>query len=214
MTGPIVFIVDDDAGIRYSIAFLLEANKLTCRSYVSAEEFLAACEPGQAGCLLLDVRMPGMDGPALQMELARRGIRLPIIFLTAFADLGTGIEAMKRGALDFLTKPVNGADLLQRVRAAIELDRCWRMVEHRRKAFSMRLEKLSPREYRVLSLAMSGLKNDEISIRLKISQRTTEGHRSRICLKTGVNSLAELVQQAAAAGFAMNVFAPGADEAG
>lgn len=200
MTSPIVFIVDDDPGILYSLPILLETAHLKSQCFKGPEDFLRICGPQQAGCLLLDVRMPGMSGPELQKELIRRKVRLPIIFLTAHADLPIGVEAMKLGAVDFLTKPINGELLLQRVQAALELNREQRESEAALQLFKMRLSKLTTREREVLALALSGMVNKKISSQLNISLRTIEGHRSRIFLKTGVGSLLELEQQAAKAG--------------
>jgi len=200
MTQPTVFIVDDEPGIRVSLSILLETAHLNSRCFASAEAFLAICGPDLAGCLLLDVRMPGMSGSDLQAELIRRGVRLPIIFLTAHGDLPTGIEAMKQGALDFLTKPVNGALLLERVQAALELDREHHRVAELRQAFAARIRKLTAREREVLVLAQSGMDNKSIACHLAVSLRTIESHRSRICLRTGARSLAELIHQATMAG--------------
>ena len=203
-TSPTVFIVDDDSGIRYSLRTLLETADLRVECFASAEDFLPTCSADQCGCLLLDVRMPGMSGPELQKELARRGIGMPIFFLTGYADLGTGVEAMKHGATDFLTKPINGALLLQRVRNALELDRLHRQAETARQRFLARLLKLTDREREVLVLALSGMVNKNISAHLRISLRTIEGHRSRIFLKTGSSSLLELAQQASQAGITLS----------
>ncbi|MDD5174953.1 MAG: response regulator [Sterolibacterium sp.] len=200
MTVPTVFIVDDDPGMRSSLSILMETTRLKADCFASAEEFLSVCGPHQEGCLLLDVRMPGMSGPDLQEELARRNVRLPIIFLTAYADLPTGVEAMKQGAVDFLTKPINGELLLQRVQVAFEIDRLQRESEVARHLFESRLLKLTNREREVLTLALTGMGNKEISTHLKVSLRTIEGHRSRIYLKIGVSSLIELSQQAVDAG--------------
>lgn len=210
MTSSTVFIVDDDPGIRYSLPILFETAQLPTECFSSAEDFLQTCDPTRHGCLLLDVRMAGMTGPELQEELARRGIRLPIIFLTGYADLPTGVAAMKRGAVDFLTKPVNGALLLQQVQAALNLDSRQRQTEAERQRFVKRLQKLTAREREILVLALSGMVNKEISTRLKISLRTIEGHRSRIYLKTGAASLLELAQQATSAGVAFSDIASAA----
>ncbi len=200
MSLATVFIVDDDPGIRYSVSLLLETADLRAECFASAEEFLQECDPERAGCLLLDVRMPGLGGLELQEVLAQRRMRLPIIFLTAHADLAAGVAAMKQGALDFLIKPVNGAVLLQRVQAALVQDREQRRAAADKRAFEARLRKLTGREREVLVLALAGLANRDISARLGISLRTIEGHRSRIYLKTGVDSLLELARQAANAG--------------
>lgn len=200
MSEALVYIVDDDPGIRANLPLLLASAGHSCRCYAGAAEFLAHERPDAAGCLLLDVRMPGMSGPELQAELAQRGFHLPILFLTAYADLTTGVAAMKQGAADFLVKPVTGAVLLQRVAEALEQDRQYRLAEAARTAFLNRIGKLAPRERAVLALALSGLSNKEIAPRLGISARTVEGHRARIYLKTGVTSLLELARQAREAG--------------
>ncbi len=200
MIQPTVFIVDDDLGIRRSLSILLETAHLNSRCFASAEAFLEAYNPDLAGCVLLDVRLSGMSGPALQAELIRREVILPIVFMTAYSELPTGIEAMKQGAVDFLTKPVNGAQLLERLQAALELDRERRRVASERQVFSARIRNLTAREHEVLALAQSGMDNKAIAAHLKVSARTIESHRSRICLRTGVHSLAELAYQASVAG--------------
>ena len=194
MTTATIFIVDDDPGIRHSLPLLMETAGLVAECFASAEAFLDACNPEREGCILLDVRMPGLSGPQLQAELVRREIRLPVIFLTGYADLATGVDAMKQGALDFLTKPVNGAMLLERVQAALALHREQRRVETTRQALLAKRQKLTSRERDVLSLAFNGMASREIAARLKISLRTVEGHRARIYLKTGATSLLDLAQ--------------------
>ncbi len=200
MNLPTVYIVDDDAGVRESLGTLLEIAGMRVSPHASAEAFLAACGPEPVGCMVLDVRMPGMDGLALQAELARQGIRLPIIFLTAYADIPMTVEAMRGGAADFLTKPVNGAAFVERVKAVLERHIELRDAEANRRQFQQRLEKLTAREREVLNLALAGKQNKEIALLLHISHRTIEAHRSRIFLKTGVNSLLELARLASAAG--------------
>lgn len=208
MTSATVFVVDDDAGIRYSLTVLLETAGLHVESFVSAEDFLQDSRPDREGCLVLDVRMPGMSGSALQAELAQRGVTLPIIFLTAYADFSTGMAAMRQGAVDFLTKPVNGALLLERVQAALDRHSALRRANVARGLFELSLGRLTCREREVLALALSGMANRDIAARLEISLRTIEGHRSRIYLKTGAGSLLELAQQATCAGMALAEIAP------
>ncbi len=203
-----VFIVDDDPGIRYSLSVLLETAQLATRCYDSAEAFLAECGPRPEGCLLLDVRMPGMGGVELQAELRRRQIFLPIIFLTAHADLQTGVEAVKQGAMDFLTKPVNGALLLQRITVALDKDRQQGQTREARRLFRERLLKVTGREREVLALALAGMSNKDIALQLQVSLRTIEGHRSRIFLRTGVASLLELARLAAKAGLGLDEIDP------
>ena len=200
MTTATVFIVDDDAGIRSSLALLMETEQLQSACFASADAFLAACSPNPAGCLILDVRMPGMSGLQLQDELALRNINLPIIFLTGYADVPMTVGAMRKGAVDFLTKPINGGQLLARVHSALETDRLQREAAATRSLFEARVLKLTPREREVLMLALSGMPNKTISKELNISVRTTEGHRAQIFLKLGVDSLIELAQQATRAG--------------
>jgi FixJ family two-component response regulator len=199
MTPSTVFIVDDDQSIRSSLALLLETDNLRSACFASAHEFLAACGPNPDGCLILDVRMPGMSGLQLQDELALRHIQLPIIFLTGFADVPMTAGAMRKGAVDFMAKPVNGAVLLERVHSALQANRLQKQKREARTLFETRLLKLTPREREVLVLALSGLPNKTISKQLSISLRTTEGHRARIYLKLDVVSLIELAHQAAIA---------------
>jgi two-component system response regulator FixJ len=208
MTSATVFIVDDDAGIRSSLALLLETDKLPSACFASANDFLTSCGPNPTGCLILDVRMPGMSGLQLQDELALRQIHLPIIFLTGFADIPMTVEAMRKGAVDFIAKPINGAVLLERVHSALESNRLQREASAARSLFEARLLKLTPREREVLVLALSGMPNKTISKQLDISVRTTEGHRTRIYLKLGVDSLIELAQQATLAGVPLTDIAP------
>ncbi len=200
MTSTTVFIVDDDASIRSSLSLLLETDNLPSACFASADDFLAACGPNPDGCLILDVRMPGMSGLQLQDELALRQISLPIIFLTGFADVPMTVGAMRKGAVDFIAKPVNGAVLLERVHSALESNRLQRAASAARSLFEARLLKLTPREREVLVLALSGMPNKTISKELAISVRTIEGHRAQIYLKLGVDSLIELAQQATLAG--------------
>lgn len=200
MTTPTVFIVDDDPGIRTSLSVLLETAQLKTECFALAEDFLSTYVPQRQGCLLLDVRMPGMSGPDVQREMLRHKVRLPIIFLTGYAELQTGVDAIKLGAVDFLTKPINGALLIERVQAAIELDRMQREGEAERQKIDQRLSKLTDREREVLALALSGMSNRDISTKLRVSARTIEGHRSRILLKAGFNSLIELAHNLTVAG--------------
>ncbi len=204
MKSMTVFIIDDDMGLRSSLALLLETDKLQSASFASADAFLAACGPNPQGCLILDVRMPGMSGLQLQDELALRHIQLPIIFLTAFADIPMTVGAIRKGALDLITKPVNGAVLLARVHSALETNRLQREASAARALFEARLLKLTQREREVLVLALSSMPNKTISSELGISVRTIEGHRSHIFLKLDIDSLVELAQQAASVGMPLS----------
>ncbi|HEY4038349.1 MAG TPA: response regulator [Burkholderiaceae bacterium] len=192
-----VFIVDDDAAVRDGLAMLLDTAGLAVETYDGAAAFLAACSGPRAGCLILDVRMPEMTGPELQAELKRRGIDLPIIFLTAHGDIPTTVQAMKQGATDFLTKPVVGSELLERVQAALEKSAQLNSVTQ---ALRERLEALTQRELEVMKLVADGLPNKEIARNLGISHRTVEVHRARVMQKTGVTNLVELSRLAEASG--------------
>ena len=197
MNPPIVYIVDDDAAVRDSFSLLCETAGLKVECHASAESFLSAYRPDHAGCLVLDVRMGPMSGPELHAELARRGSQLPVIYLTAHGDIPMTVRAMKAGAADFLTKPVEGALLLDRVQAAL-IHSC--ELLHRQEnlaAQRQRLTLLTPREREVMMLALAGHPNKVIANRLGISNRTVEGHRSRILQKTGTTSMLELAQLAA-----------------
>ena len=204
MKSMTVFIIDDDMGLRSSLALLLETDKLQSACFASADDFLASCGPNPQGCLILDVRMPGMSGLQLQDELALRQIQLPIIFLTGFADIPMAVGAIRKGALDLITKPVNGAVLLERVHSALETNRLQREASAARALFEARLLKLTQREREVLVLALSSMPNKTISSELGISVRTIEGHRSHIFLKLDIDSLVELAQQAASVGMPLS----------
>ena len=197
----IVYLVDDDAAVRDSLSLLLATADLQTECHASAESFLATYRPDQLGCLVLDMRMQRMSGAELQGELNRRGSRLPVIFLTAYGDIPMTVKAMKAGAVDFLTKPVNGAALLDRVQAALRQDAAARQQrEQQREQQALqqgRMALLTRREREVLKLALAGQTNKIIAKQLGISYRTVELHRSKILGKTGVNNLLELAQQMA-----------------
>jgi len=187
-----VFLVDDDAAVRDSMSMLLETAGLAAEAYDSAEAFLAAQRTEGPGCLVLDMRMGGMGGLDLQSELQRRGVRLPVIFVSVHGDVPTTVRAMKAGAVDFLTKPVDGALLLDRIQAALARSRKEHEDEQAMLAARTRLAGLTERERSILALAVAGHPNKEIARRLGISFRTVEVHRSRILLKTRAATLLEL----------------------
>lgn len=194
---PKVYVVDDDAAVRDGLVLLLESAGFAIDVYASASEFLAAAHVIPPGaCLLLDVRMPDMSGPALQAELARRGIDLPIIFLSAHGDIPTAVQAIKAGAADFLTKPVDGDLLIGRVQAALAMSSAdqRRAVANRSRCAGV--AGLTAREREVMRLAVTGHANKEIAQRLGISHRTVEIHRARVMRKTGAANLVELVHLA------------------
>jgi RNA polymerase sigma factor (sigma-70 family) len=195
-----VFLVDDDAAVRDSLCRLLEADGLPVECYSSGEEFLAGYRPGAAGCLVLDVAMPGMSGLELADVLAARGIQLPIIYLTAHGDIPMSVRAMKAGAEDFFEKPVKGEALIARIHDALARDSRRREGEAISIAVRQRLSDLTPREREVMMLVIHGHHNKEIAKRLGISHRTVELHRSRVMHKTGAATLFELASMATAAG--------------
>ena len=201
MNEPTVFIVDDDAAVRDSLSLLCESAGWPAECFDSAEAFLAAYRPEQPGCLLLDVRMPRMSGPQLHEALARVGRHLPIIYLTAHGDIPMTVRAIRAGAADFLTKPVDGALLIDRVQAAVLSDQETRRHDAMLASQRARLAELTEREREIMLLAVAGHCNKVIAKRLGISHRTVETHRSRILQKTGASSMLQLGKLAADCGF-------------
>lgn len=194
---PVVYVVDDDAIVRDGLLLLLESADLPARAFDSAEAFLAGFVDDRPGCLVLDLRMSGMNGLDLQAELGRRGVVLPIVFLTAHGDIPMTVQALKSGAIDFLTKPVDGAVLVDVVREALKASERLRAESAATRAERARLEVLTPRERTVLELAVTGASNKVIARQLGISFRTVEAYRSRILHKTGAGSLMELAHRLA-----------------
>ena len=191
---PTVFVVDDDESVRGSLRFLLRSAGLESRAFASAPEFLTSYDPAQPGCLVLDVRMPGMSGLELQQELNLRGAIIPVIFITGHGDIPMAVEAMQHGAHDFLQKPFRDEDLIERVRRALEKDAKARAALEEHKTIHTRLESLTPREREVLALMVRGKPNKIMAHELGVSQRTVEIHRARVMEKSGASSLAELVR--------------------
>jgi FixJ family two-component response regulator len=191
---PTVFVVDDDAPLRRSITRLLHVAGFLVAPFASAEEFLAQYNPSVLGCLVLDVAMPALDGLELQQILAKAGSLLPIIFLTGQADIPKSVQAMKHGASDFLTKPVNDEDLLAAVRAAIEKDRARRREQAQLSEIHSRLATLTPREREVLEYVITGKLNKQIAGELGTVEQTVKVHRARVMQKMRVQSVAELVR--------------------
>jgi FixJ family two-component response regulator len=192
MTESIVHIVDDDAAVCDSLSLLCETAGLSARCYPSPEAFLESDCAALRGCIVLDVRLPRMTGLQLHEELHRRGCRLPVIYLTAHGDIPMTVRAMKLGAVDFLTKPVIAAALVERVRAILE-DGAAAPVPTAGEA-ATRLATLTAREREVMRLAVEGYSNKEIGKRLAISFRTVEIHRSRIMRKTACSNLLALAR--------------------
>ena len=189
-----VFIVDDDAAIRDSLGLLLGINNRRTQTFASADDFLRVCQPDWSGCILLDIRMPGTDGLALQSRLLERGIALPVIFMTAHGDVPTVRTALKAGAVDYLEKPVDPDALLRAVQAALELDIGQREKLRQTDQSERRLRTLTPREREVLDLVVKGQQYRQIAAALGISPRTVEVHRARLMEKLGVHNISELVR--------------------
>ncbi len=201
MNRPTVYLVDDDDFARSVVTEILRPIGYPMEDYASAEAFLAALHPGLSGCLVLDMQMPGMSGTELQAELHRRGVRLPIIFLSGFDDVPTTVIAIKGGAEDYLIKPVADDILIERVLAAMARDLELRTEETSREQAWIHLAKLTAREKEILRLALAGHTNKEIARLLDISHRTIETHRAHIFLKTGASSLLDLAQMVAISDF-------------
>jgi RNA polymerase sigma factor (sigma-70 family) len=191
---PTVFLVDDDEAVRDSLGLLMKSVALTSRSYASANDFLAEYDPDCPGCLILDIRMPGMSGMELQQKLIDMRAILPIIFITGHGDIPMAVEAMQRGAVDFIPKPFRDNELLDRINQALEDDRKNRDSLVEREEVEKRIEKLTPREKQVLELVVQGKANKVIAGDLEVSQRTVEIHRARVMEKMQVRSLAQLVR--------------------
>ncbi len=194
MTEPIITIVDDDDAVRDSLSLLLNFRGFRCRGYASAEACLEAWSPEWRGCLLLDLRMGGMDGLALQKALAARGSRLPVVFLTGHGDIAHARAALKGGAVDFLEKPYAEGALLEAVNEAVARDARQHAVQSYSEEISARMARLSERERQVMEYTVAGKPNREIAALLEISPRTVEVFKARMMEKMQARSLPELVR--------------------
>src|SRR5881628_3539708 len=190
---PTVYIVDDDTEMRETLRSLVSSVNLPVETYASAQEFLETQNGGRAGCLVVDLRMPGLSGIDLQDELVARNAQLPVIMISGYGDVTTAARAMRAGAIDFLEKPISRQLLLDRVREALEVDRQRRRAEAERAA---RVARLTPRERQVMELVVSGNTNKVIAIDLGLCEKTVEVHRAHVMEKMKVQSLAELVRLA------------------
>ena len=190
----IVFVVDDDEAVRKSLARLLRSTGLAVETFSSAAEFLTQENYSGVGCILLDVRMPGLDGMALQAQLAKKGVDLPVIFLTGHGDIPMSVRAMKEGAFDFLTKPVDEDALLTVIRQALLRHQTDRRERLEAEALRARLKTLTPREHDVMRWVISGELNKQIAGRLGIAEKTVKIHRGQVMKKLDVKTVAELIQ--------------------
>ncbi len=200
--SPIVHVVDDDAAIRKATERLLGAAGFTVRTYGSADAFLSAFEADTAGCIVLDVRMPGPSGTELQTILAGRDDRIPIIFLTGHAEVPDSVRAIQRGAIDYLLKPVDATVLIYAVSRALARDSADRAARANRRALQVRYERLTPREREVFAHLIGGQINKQVAADLNITERTIKLHRARIFEKLEVDSMAGLVRLAIDLGIA------------
>lgn len=197
-----VSVVDDDAAVRDALVRLLASDELTVLGFDSAEAFLDGMVAESLGCVVLDVRMPGIDGLELQRRLADRGVEVPIVFLTGHGDIPLSVEALHAGAFDFLEKPVDTDRLLASVRSALEQAARARERRAHRARLAQGVAQLTGREREVMAHVVAGRTSKEIARDLGVSHRTVEAHRSRIMAKTGARSLLALAEMAAASGLA------------
>lgn len=191
---PLIFLVDDDAGVRKALVRLLRTAGHVVEAFASAREFLARERYDGPGCLVLDLRMPEMSGLELQDALERAGHAIPVIFISGHGDIPAGVKAMKAGAIDFLTKPVQDRDLLQAIEQALARDATARAARAERDAARARMARLTPRERQVCALVATGMLNKQIAAELGTGEKNIKWHRAHVMEKLGVSSVAELVR--------------------
>ena len=193
---PVVFIVDDDASVREGVVDLFQSIGMTALSFGSTQEFIDSSRPDSPGCIVLDVRLPGQSGLEFQRQLAQAGILLPVIFISGHGDIPMSVQAMKSGAIEFLTKPLHEQKLLDAVLAGLERDRTQRFEARTVAELRSRYESLTPREREVFALVVTGRPNKQIAASLELSEMTVKVHRSQLSRKMQAKSVIDLARMA------------------
>jgi len=194
MNEPMIYIVDDDPSVRKALMRLLNSAGMNTEAYASATDFLEFGNCDRNGCLILDVKMKDITGPELHERLIQQGCEMPILFLTGHGDVPTSVDAMKKGAIDFLTKPVDASELFEAVQRALDKDREIRLVREEHSSFIENIKSLTPREYEVMTYVITGILNKQIAAEMSISEETVKVHRGRLMQKLEIVSVAELVR--------------------